>query len=61
VLRVVEVTDARAHCPVRFRGEDRDFQPVNLLEEPARPGDEWTLRVNPYEISTVRLPIKRGR
>jgi alpha-mannosidase len=59
VLRVVEVAGAQAHCPVQFLGENRAFQPVNLLEEPARPGDERMLRINPYEISTVRLPVSR--
>jgi alpha-mannosidase len=61
VLRVVAVTGTGAHCPPRFPGEDGGFQRVNLLEEPVQPCDGRTLHGDPYEISTVRLSLKRER
>jgi alpha-mannosidase len=60
VLRVFEIRGDTAESRVRFLGQDRKFQAVNLLEEvgPTPQGD--VLRVGPYEISTVKLPIPEG-
>jgi alpha-mannosidase len=54
VLRVFDERGQAAETPVRFLGKERTLQSVNMLEE--APGAAMkTLRVNPYEISTVRL------
>jgi alpha-mannosidase len=58
VLRVFEMEGSRAQTPVEFLGGKSVFRAVNLLEEESRSGDQEILRVNPYEISTVRLLIK---
>jgi len=58
VLRVFEMEGSRAQTPVEFLGRRSGFRTVNLLEEEGGSGDQETLRVNPYEISTVRLLIK---
>jgi alpha-mannosidase len=57
VLRVFEIRGDSAESPVRFLGQSRRFWPANLLEEvgPLPEGD--VLRVGPYEISTVKLPL----
>ena len=57
VLRVVETGGSRAETPVEFLGRQCRFREVNLLEDPAGPSDEQTLRLKPYEIRTVRLRI----
>jgi alpha-mannosidase len=55
VLRVFEMEGARVQTPIEFLGHKSGFRAVNLLEEEGRSGDQEILRVNPYEISTVRL------
>lgn len=57
VLRVFEIRGDSAESPVKFLGQNRKFRKANLLEEvgPTPEGD--VLRVGPYEISTVKLPI----
>jgi alpha-mannosidase len=60
VLRVVEMDGVRAETPVEILGAKRSFRTVNLLEEGTGPGDQQALQVKPYEISTVRLPLKQG-
>jgi alpha-mannosidase len=57
VLRAFEIQGGNAETPVRFLGQNRKFQPVNLLEEsaPGQQGD--VLHVAPYEISTVKLRL----
>lgn len=57
VLRVFEIRGDSAESRVRFLGQDRKFWAANLLEEvgPMQEGD--VLRVGPYEISTVKLPL----
>src|SRR5271157_493164 len=57
VLRVFEIRGDSAESAVRFLGQNRKFWPANLLEEvgPMPEGD--LLRLGPYEISTVRLPL----
>lgn len=58
VLRVFEMEGARAQTPIEFLGRKSVFRAVNLLEEEDRSGDQETLGVKPYEISTVRLVLK---
>ncbi len=55
VLRLFEIRGAVADTPLRFLGETRSFRTVNMLEEEPTPADEQTLKVQPYEIKTVRL------
>jgi alpha-mannosidase len=58
VLRAFEIRGAAAQTPVRFLGQDRSFRVANMLEEESRAGDQKLLRVEPYEISTVRLSFR---
>lgn len=58
IVRVFETSGRDASTAVEFLGAKRSFQAVNLLEEKAGPGQEHTLRVKPYEISTVRIAGK---
>ncbi len=55
VLRLFEARGAAAETPLRFLGETRGFRTVNMLEEESAATDEQTLKVQPYEIRTVRL------
>jgi alpha-mannosidase len=57
VLRVFEIQGDTAESRVRFLGQDRRFQAVNLLEESSPTEQDDVLRVRSYEISTVKLPI----
>ena len=59
VLRVFDEEGKDATTPVRFLGEARDFQNVNLLEESAGQSAVRQLAVKPYEIKTVRLQVNR--
>lgn len=59
VLRAVEMDGSPAETPVEFLGHDSSFSPVNLLEESPRGAvEQQTLKLKPYEISTVRLIAK---
>jgi alpha-mannosidase len=58
VLRVFEMEGAKAQTPIEFLGRRHGFRAVNLIEEGDRSSDQETLRVDPYEISTVRLVPK---
>jgi alpha-mannosidase len=60
VLRVVEMEGAQGEAPIEFVNTQPGFQPANLLEAEAGAGEQQTLHVRPYEISTVRLLIKPG-
>jgi len=55
VLRVFEMEGSQAQTPIEFLGRRSGLRTVNLLEEQDRSSDQETLRLNPYEISTVRL------
>ena len=48
---------AAAQTLVRFLGEERSFQPANMLEENLPGGGQKVLRVAPYEISTVKVRV----
>jgi alpha-mannosidase len=58
VLRVVEMDGVPAETPVEYLGGRSSFRMANLLEEEARSSEEQTLRLKPFEIRTVRLPVK---
>lgn len=58
VLRVFDIAGRSAQSALHFLGQDRSFQAVNLLEEDLRAGDQKALRMQPYEISTVKLRIQ---
>ncbi len=60
VVRVVEVLGAAAETPLRFLGEGRPFTTTNMLEEDLAATEEQVLRVQPYEIRTVRLNARSG-
>jgi len=57
VLRVFEIRGDKAESPVQFLGQNRRFLTVNLLEEPGAMQEGDILRLEPYEISTVRLRL----
>jgi alpha-mannosidase len=58
VLRVFEIRGDTAESPVRFLGRDHSFRAANLLEEDLPTAEQNRLRVQPYEISTVKLLIR---
>jgi alpha-mannosidase len=58
ILRVYEVNGTPASTAVEFLGSKRSFQAVNLLEEKVSRGEDQTLQVKPWEISTVKLKLK---
>ena len=58
VLRVFEIRGDTAESPVRFLGQDRSFRAATLLEEELPRAEQKTLRVQAYEISTVKLVIR---
>jgi alpha-mannosidase len=58
VLRVFETDGAKAETPIEFLGRKGVFRAANLLEEEMGSGKEQTLRLRPYEITTVRLATK---
>ncbi len=57
VLRVFEIRGDTADSPVRFLGRDCSFRVANLLEEDHPTAEQNMLRVQPYQISTVKLHI----
>jgi hypothetical protein len=60
VLRVYEIQGAPVTTGIEFLGRKVSFQEVNLLEEkPSVRSD--VLKVEPYEIKTVRIGISPGR
>ena len=58
MLRAVEMEGTRTQTPVEFVGGRGVFRVANLLEEVTGSTEEQMLRVQPYEICTVRLPLK---
>ncbi len=59
VLRVFEIRGVSAETPVRFLGQSQGFRTTNMLEEESAATDEQALRVQPYEIRTIRLNVGR--
>ena len=58
VLRVFDISGGTAQSSVHFLGQDRSFQAVNMLEEDLRTGDQKVLRVQPYEINTLKVRVQ---
>lgn len=58
VARLFETQGKEVETPIRFLDKDREFQPVNLLEENLPGGINKLLRVDPYEISTVKIRVR---
>jgi alpha-mannosidase len=59
VLRLFEETGEHPNTSIRFLGQDRSFQKVNLLEESGAHAAEKILRVEPHKIDTVEMPVPR--
>ena len=57
VLRFYESEGRAGATPVEFLGQRRSFQEVDLLEAGAGHREEEVLRVNPYQIKTIKLRI----
>ena len=55
ILRLYEIQGAKAETPITFLGRQRDFSESDLLEQDLRSQRERVLRVNPYEIKTLKL------
>ena len=55
ILRLYDVQGAKAETPIIFLGKNQEFHETNLLEQDLRPQAQRLLRVNPYEIETLRL------
>jgi alpha-mannosidase len=58
VLRAFEIQGNSAESSVHFLGHDRTFREANLLEEDSSAGEQRNLRVNPYQIDTIKLRIQ---
>ncbi len=59
LLRLYEINGSGTETPVEFLGQRRNFQEVNLLEEGAGRNEEQVLKVNPYQIKTIKLRVSR--
>jgi len=59
LLRLYEIQGAQAETPIEFLGQQVGFREANLLEEEIRPNEERILRLNPYEIKTVKLGVRK--
>ena len=55
ILRLYDVQGAKAETPIIFLGKRQEFHETNLLEQDLRPQLQRLLRLNPYEIGTLRL------
>jgi alpha-mannosidase len=60
VLRVYDTAGVRGETAVDLIGHKRRFHEVNLLEEDAAGADQDVLRINPFEIKTVRVSRVSG-
>jgi len=58
VVRAFEILGNPAESSIKFLGQERNFRQTNLLEEDLQKGEQKTLRVRPYEIDTLTLPIR---
>ena len=52
-----DIAGSAAQSPIHFLGSDRSFQPVNMLEEDQRTGDQKVLCMKPHEISTLKVRV----
>lgn len=63
VLRIYEIQGSKAETPITFLGSQRQFRESNLLEEDSGSTGERVLRVDPFEIKTIKFAPepKEGR
>jgi alpha-mannosidase len=57
VVRAFEIRGNTAQRSISFLGQEHNFRQANLLEEDLPTGEQKTLRVQPYEIETLKVPI----
>ena len=57
VLRAFEVQGSTAESSILFLGQQHSFREADLLEKDLPIGDQKTLRMQPYEIDTLKLSI----
>jgi hypothetical protein len=50
-----EIQGVSAETPLTFLGKQQGFHETDLLERELEHGEERVLRLNPYEIKTVKL------
>ncbi len=55
ILRLYEIQGKKAETPILFLGKPKNFRETNLLEEDVGAADAKMLRLNPYQVKTVRL------
>lgn len=55
VLRLYEIQGSKTETPITFLGKLEDFHASDLLEQDLRTEAQRVLRVNPYEIQTLKL------
>jgi alpha-mannosidase len=58
VVRVVEMEGAPVRAQFQFLGNASDPRPLNLLEEPTVSTNRASPELRPFEIGTLRLPLK---
>jgi len=59
VLRVFENEGASAATSVRFLGNARGLEELNLIEEAAGRGEQQQVAIKPYEIKTLLVRLER--
>jgi len=55
VMRLYEIQGLKAETPVTFLGSERQFRESNLLEGDSGPANQRVLRMNPFEIKTIKF------
>jgi hypothetical protein len=59
ILRFFEMEGTPAETGVEFLGRRAPVQEMNILEEAAGQAGQSSVRVGPYEIKTLKLPVER--
>ena len=55
IVRLFEIEGKKAETPVLFLGKQQAFRVTTLLEDNSGTEDEQMLRMDPYQIKTLRL------
>jgi alpha-mannosidase len=58
VIRTFEIRGMPAESPLLFLGQERKFKQASLLEDDFPAGEQKILHVQPFEIETLKLPIR---
>jgi alpha-mannosidase len=58
VLRVYEIKGSSSETGIEVIGKPRAFREANLLEEEVGQRDERVLRLNPYQIKTLKIRVE---